>query len=143
VSAGRSCQLLACWTGGSCDGGATEVTVGADGAELTGVKIHHNFSYNSGGFFEVSSMFSTDPNNPIRGKFTNSEFNNNVTIDSGWLHLLQVAITDIHNFKWENNTLVQHKGSLNAGILMVVYTAMASGMTGGQLYEDSIYWTNQ
>jgi parallel beta-helix repeat protein len=137
-----NCSNYAEWTGGSCDGGATEVTVGADGAELTGVKIHHNYSYNSCGFFEVSSMFSSDSANPVRGKFTNSEFYNNVTIDSGWLHLLQVANTDMHNIRWENNTLVQHKGSLNQGILMVVYTAVASGMSGGQLYEDSIYWTN-
>jgi MYXO-CTERM domain-containing protein len=137
-----NCSDYAEWTGGSCDGGATEVTVGRDGAELTGVKIHHNYSYNSCGFFEVSSMFSSDSANPVRGKFTNSEFYNNVTVDSGWLHLLQVANTDMHNIRWTNNTLVQHKGSLNAGILMVVYTAVASGMSGGQLYDDSIYWTN-
>jgi MYXO-CTERM domain-containing protein len=48
----------------------------------------------------------------------------------------------MHNIKWENNTVVQHKGSLNQGILMIVYTATASGMSGGQLYADSIYWTN-
>ncbi len=137
-----NCSDYAEWTGGSCDGGATEVTVGRDGAELTGVKNHHNYSYNSCGFFEVSSMFSSDPANPVRGKFTDSDFYNNVTIDSGWLHLLQVANTDMHNLRWYNNTLVQHKGSINAGILMVVYTAVASGMSGGQLYEDSIYWTN-
>ena len=137
-----NCSNYAEWTGGSCDGGATEVSVGADGAEVTGVKVHHNYSYNSCGFFEIASVFSSDPNNPVRGKFTNSEFYNNVTIDSGWLHLLQVANTDMHNIRWENNTLVQHKGSLNQGILMVVYTAVASGMSGGQLYEDSIYWTN-
>jgi MYXO-CTERM domain-containing protein len=134
-----NCSNYAEWTGGSCDGGATEVTVAGGGAELTGVKIHHNYSYNSCGFFEISSGFSSDN---VRGKFTDSEFYNNVTIDSGWLHLLQVANTDMHNIRWENNTLVQHKGSLNQGILMVVYTAVASGMSGGQLYEDSIYWTN-
>jgi parallel beta-helix repeat protein len=134
-----NCSNYAEWTGGSCDGGATEVTVAGGGAELTGVKVHHNYSYNSCGFFEVSSGFSSDN---VRGKFTNSEFYNNVTVDSGWLHLLQVANTDMHNIRWENNTLVQHKGSLNQGILMVVFTAVASGMSGGQLYEDSVYWTN-
>jgi MYXO-CTERM domain-containing protein len=137
-----NCSNYAEWTGGSCDGGATEVSVGADGAEVTGVKIHHNFGYNNCGFFEIASVFSSDPDNPVRGKFTNSDFYNNVSIDSGWLHLLQVANTDMHNIRWYNNTVVQHKGSTNAGILMVVYTAVASGMSGGQLYEDSIYWTN-
>jgi MYXO-CTERM domain-containing protein len=137
-----NCSDTAQWTGGDCDGGATEVTVGGDGAELTGVKIHHNYSYNSCGFFEVSSGFSSDSSNPKRGIFSNSEFYNNVTIDSGWLSLLQVANTDIHNFKWENNTLVQHKGSTNAGILVIVYTAVASGMSGGEIYPDGVTWTN-
>jgi len=131
-----NCADYACWTGGSCDGGATEVSIGAGGT-LSGVKVHHNYSYNSCGFFEVSSGFGD-----TRGVFSDSDFYNNVSIDSGWLHLLQVANTDMHNIRWENNTLVQRKGSINAGMLMVVYTATASGMTGGQLYEDSIYWTN-
>ena len=51
-----NCSNYAEWTGGSCDGGATEVTVGAGGS-LSGVKIHHNFGYNNCGFFEVSSGF--------------------------------------------------------------------------------------
>ena len=131
-----NCSNYAEWTGGSCDGGATEVTVSAGGT-LSGVKIHHNFGYNNCGFFEISSGFGE-----TRGVFSDSEFYNNISIDSGWLSLLQVANTDMHNIRWENNTIVQHKGSTNAGILVIVYTAVASGMSGGQLYEDSIYWTN-
>lgn len=41
------------------------------------------------------------------------------TVDSGWLHLLQVSNTDMHNIRWEDNTLVQNKGALNQGILMI------------------------
>ena len=131
-----NCSNYAEWTGGSCDGGATEVTVSAGGT-LSGVKVHHNYGYNNCGFFEISSGFGE-----TRGVFSDSEFYSNISIDSGWLSLLQVANTDMHNIRWENNTLVQHKGSTNAGILAIVYTAVASGMSGGQLYEDSIYWTN-
>src|ERR1700690_300334 len=92
-----NCSSTAAWTGGNCDGGATEVTVGA-GATLSGVKVHHNFSYNSCGFFEVSSGGSS------KGTFSDSEFYYNVSIDSGWLMLLQVNNTNLSNIRWENNT---------------------------------------
>ena len=56
-----NCSTAAEWVtsssgGKRCDGGATEVTVGY-GKEVTDVRIHHNISYKSCGFFEVSSMF--------------------------------------------------------------------------------------
>ena len=113
--------------------GAPEVTVGKEGAELTRGKIHHNYSYSSCGFFEVSSLFSPDPSKPVRGKFTNSSFYNNVAIDNGWLHLLQVASTDVHNIRWENHTVVQHKGSLNEGIVPAGTFFFDSANRGGIL----------
>jgi MYXO-CTERM domain-containing protein len=131
------CTSKAEWTGGSCDGGATEVTVGSAGT-LSGVKIHHNFSYQSCGFFEVSSMQGS-----TKGLFSDSEFYDNVSIDSGWLMLLQVNNTDMSNVKWTNNTIVQRKStSINPGMLVTVFTATSSGMTGGDLQPNQVYLTN-
>ncbi len=129
-----NCIAQASWDG-SYDGGATEVTVGA-GATLSGVKIHHNFSYNSCGFFEVSSGGSTP------GNFADSEFYYNVSIDSGWLMLLQVNNTNLSNIKWENNTIVQHSGSTNAGMLTTIFTGTSSGQTGGSLAAGAVSMTN-
>jgi len=51
------CSDYAQWTGGDCDGGATEVAVPAGvGGTVSGLKIHHNFALNTCGFFEASSM---------------------------------------------------------------------------------------
>jgi MYXO-CTERM domain-containing protein len=142
------CSDYAEWTGGDCDGGATEVTVpGGVGGTVDGLKIHHNFGYNTCGFFEVSSMGNLvgggiSDGGGVKGTFSNSTFYNNVSIDSGWLSLLQVSNTDLKNIKWENNTIVQHKGSVNAGIMAVVYTACSSGMCGGSLQPNTVFWTN-
>jgi hypothetical protein len=143
------CSDYAEWTGGDCDGGATEVTVGSGaGATVSGLKIHHNLSINSCGFFEVSSMGALGAgaadagNSAPKGTFADSTFYNNVIIDSGWLSLLQVNNTDLKNIKWENNTLVQHNGSVNQGIIAVVFTATSSGMSGGALMPNTVYWTN-
>jgi hypothetical protein len=149
------CSDYAEWTGGDCDGGATEVAVGGSGGptgggEVTGLKIHHNLAINTCGFFEVSSMGNlagggggvVDGGSAPKGTFSNSTFYNNLIIDSGWLSLLQVNNTDLVNIKWENNTLIQRPGSVNAGIIAVVFTATSSGMTGGQLMPDTVFWTN-
>jgi MYXO-CTERM domain-containing protein len=131
-----NCSNSAAWTGGSCDGGATEVTVG-NGGGVSGVKIHHNFSYNSCGFFEVSSGFGGS-----KGLFSDSEFSYNVMIDSGWMMLLQVNNTDLSNVLWENNTVVQHAGSTNAGMVTTIFTGTSSGVTGGALAAGSVLLTN-
>ena len=131
-----NCKNTAEWTGGNCDGGATEVAVGAGGT-VSGVKIHHNFSYNSCGFFEVSSGFGDS-----KGLFADSEFSYNVMVDTGWMMLLQVNNTDLSNIRWENNTVVQHQGSTNAGMITTVFTATSSGMTGGSLASGAVLMTN-
>jgi len=131
------CSNTAEWTGGNCDGGATEVAAGA-GATVTGVKVHHNFSYQSCGFFEVSSGFGSS-----KGTFADSEFYNNVAIDSGWLMLLQVNNTNLSNIRWENNTIVHRKATgINPGMLVTVFTGTSSGTTGGTLSPDSVFLTN-
>jgi len=146
------CSDYAEWTGGNCDGGATEVTVpGGVGGTVSGLKIHHNFAYNTCGFFEVSSMgalvgggggIADAGSSAPKGTFSDSAFYNNVMIDSGWISLLQVSNTDLKNIRWENNTIVQHKGSVNSGIMAIVYTACSSGMCGGSLLPDTVFWTN-
>ena len=131
------CSSAAEWTGGSCDGGATEVTVGA-GKTLSGVKVHHNYSYKSCGFFEVSSMAGSG-----NGTFADSEFYDNVVIDSGWLMLLQVNNTNLSNVRWENNTVVHHKAeAINPGMLVTVFTGTSSGVSGGSLQKDTVFLTN-
>lgn len=92
-----NCVDVAAWTGGNCDGGATEVSVPRDG-EVTGVRVHHNVSYNNCGFFEVSGF----------GVFSDSDFYYNVMIDQGWMFLLQVNETTLQNINWTNNTQVHH-----------------------------------
>jgi hypothetical protein len=113
-----NCTGTAQWTGGGCDGGATEASV-PSGGTLSGVKIHHNYAYNTCGFFEVSG----------KGTFADSDFYNNVVVDSGWLMLLQVNETTLSNIRWINNTVVQHKGSTNAGMVTTIYGG--SGTAGG------------
>jgi MYXO-CTERM domain-containing protein len=156
-----NCTIPARWvskTSTRCDGGATEVTVGYAG-EVTNVRIHHNLSYNSCGFFEVSSMFQSEEDKAAglpyeKGKFTNSVFHNNVMIDSGWISLLQINNTKLLNVRWENNTIVHHDlGTDENGVDLndfassyiqaIAFNDTSSGATGGgEISEGDIYWTN-
>lgn len=129
------CADVAEWTESPCDGGATEITVGS-GAVVTGVKIHHNYSLESCGFLEVASMAGET------GRFENSEFYYNVHIDGGWLMLLQVNNTEMSNVRFENNTVVQHTGSYNAGMVVTVFDGFSSGTTGGTLDPGEVTTTN-
>ena len=153
-----NCTIPARWVSGNstrCDGGATEVTVTYAG-EVTDVRIHHNLSYNSCGFFEVASMFQpADDTGPyVKGRFTDSVFYDNVMIDSGWISLLQINNTKLSNVRWENNTIVHHDlgtdengTNLNdfssSRIIALAFNDTSSGVTGGgEISEGDIYWTN-
>jgi MYXO-CTERM domain-containing protein len=152
-----NCSTAAQWVSGTskrCDGGATEVTVKYAG-EVTDVRIHHNLSYRSCGFFEVSSMFQSGSTGPyVKGKFTNSVFYDNVMIDSGWISLLQINNTKLSNVRWENNTIVHHDlgkdtdgTNLNdfqsSSIVAIPFNDTSSGVTGGgEISQGDIYWTN-
>jgi MYXO-CTERM domain-containing protein len=144
-----------------CDGGATEVTVPLDssggGGEVTDVHIHHNFSYNSCGFFEVSTMPQSG-STYVKGKFTNSIFHDNVMIDSGWISLLQINNTRLTNVTWANNTIIHHylptvadtsgkSVDLNdfgsSYIQAIPFNDTSSGVTGGgELQTGDVFWTN-
>jgi hypothetical protein len=134
-----NCTGPAKWVGsyGECDGGATEVSA-ASGGTIENVHVHHNFSYNSCGFFEVASYFGDQG----KGKFKDSSFHNNVIVDSAWMGLLQVNNTDLENIHFYNNTLIQHRGSLNQGILWIIFTAESSDMEGGELVDETVRLTN-
>jgi hypothetical protein len=150
------CSTLAQWVSGTnpqCDGGATEVTVPYAG-EVTDVRIHHNLSYYSCGFFEVSSAFSSGSGTYVKGKLTNSVFHDNLMIDSGWISLLQINNTRLTNVRWENNTIVHHRLGADANgtnldtfvssaIQAIAFNNTSSGVTGGgQIEPGDIYWTN-
>jgi hypothetical protein len=134
-----NCTGPARWVGsyGDCDGGATEISA-ASGGTIQNVHVHHNFSYNSCGFLEVATYFGDQG----KGLFKNSSFHNNVIIDSGWMGLLQVNNTDFENIHFYNNTLIQHPGSLNAGLLWIIFTSTSSGMQGGRLVPGTVHLTN-
>ncbi len=129
------CADEAEWTESPCDGGATEITVGS-GATVTGVKVHHNFSYQSCGFLEIASMAGET------GRFEDSEFSYNVHVDGGWMMLLQVNNTEMSNIRFENNTIVQHPGSYNAGMITTVFDGFSSGTSGGTLDPGEVTMTN-
>jgi MYXO-CTERM domain-containing protein len=102
------------------------------------VRVHHNFSYQSCGFFEMSSMAGSS-----KGTFSDSEFYNNVSIDSGWLMLLQVNNTNTANVRWEQNTVVHRKATaINPGMLVTVFTGYSSGTSGGALTPNTVFLTN-
>jgi hypothetical protein len=134
-----NCEGPAKWVGsnGDCDGGATEISA-ASGGIIENVNVHHNFSYNSCGFLEIASYFGEKG----KGVFRNSSFHNNVIVDSAWMGLLQVNNTDLQNVNFYNNTLIQHKGSLNQGILWIIFTDVSSGMEGGKLVPGTVHLTN-
>ncbi len=134
-----NCTGPARWVGsnGTCDGGATEVSA-ASGGSIENVHIHHNFSYNSCGFFEVASYFGDEG----KGRFKDSSLHNNLIVDSAWMGLLQVNNTDLENIHFYNNTLIQRPGSLNAGILWIIFTSTSSGMEGGELVPGTVHLTN-
>jgi hypothetical protein len=133
-----NCTGPAKWVGsnGDCDGGATEVSIGA-GATINNVRVHHNFSYNSCGFLEIATYFGAQ-----KGLFKDSSFYNNVIVDSAWMGLLQVNNTNFSNVNFYNNTLIQRQRSLNQGILWIIYTATSSGMSGGSLVPGTVHLTN-
>jgi hypothetical protein len=134
-----NCTGPARWVGsnGECDGGATEISAGSGGT-IKNVNVHHNFSYNSCGFLEIASYFG----DLGKGVFKDSSFHNNVIVDSAWMALLQVNNTDLDNIQFYNNTLIQHRGSLNAGYLWIIFTATSSGMEGGRLVPGTVHLTN-
>jgi hypothetical protein len=158
-----NCSTAAKWVSNTnsggirCDGGATEVTVPYAG-EVTDVHIHHNFSYNSCGFFEVASMPNSGSGTYVKGKFTNSEFHDNVMVDSGWISLLQINNTRLTNVRWENNTIVHHylptvqdaagdaidmNDFASSYIQAIPFNSTSSGVTGGGVLEQGdVYWTN-
>jgi hypothetical protein len=98
------------------DGGATEVAVG-QGDTVSNLRVHHNYSYNNCGFFEVSGF----------GTFADSEFYYNVSIDSAWAMLLQVNETTLSNIRWENNTFVHHADAYSPSIAMIYQAELTPG----------------
>ncbi len=134
-----NCTGPAKWVGthGECDGGATEVSARSGGV-IENVHVHHNFSYKNCGFFEVASYFGDEG----KGLFKDSSFHNNVIVDSAWMGLLQVNNIDLENVHFYNNTLIQRPGSLNAGILWIIFTSTSSGMEGGELVPGTVHLTN-
>jgi hypothetical protein len=129
------CADYAEWTQSPCDGGATEITVGS-GATVTGVRVHHNYSYESCGFLEIATVAGEI------GRFENSEFSYNVHIDGGWMMLLQVNNTEMSNVRFENNTLVQHPDTYNTGMVVTVFDGYSSGTSGGTLDPGEVSMTN-
>jgi hypothetical protein len=134
-----NCTGPARWVGsnGTCDGGATEVSA-ASGGTIENVNVHHNFSYNSCGFFEVAAYFGENG----KGLFRNSAFHDNLIVDSAWMGLLQVNNIDLENIHFYNNTLIQRPDSLNAGILWIIFTSTSSGLEGGYLAPGTVHLTN-
>lgn len=128
------------WTGGSCDGGATEVSIG-NNSTVSGVKVHHNFAYNTCGFFEVSSGTQG-------GTFADSFFYNNVSVDSGWMFLLQINNTKLKNVRWENNTIIYHKSadSSYAPIVSMIYNGTGTSGVGnavmGSVDPETVFFNN-
>jgi hypothetical protein len=141
-----NCTGPAKWVGGyvDCDGGATEISAWASNdpaRAIYNVNIHHNIACNCCGFFEAASYF--DPTNQnTKGTIRDISLHNNVIIDSGWMGLLQVNNTNFKNVQFFNNTMIQHPGSRNPGMLWSIYTATSSGMSGGDLVKDTVYLTN-
>jgi hypothetical protein len=134
-----NCTGPARWVGsnGECDGGATEISA-ASGRTIENVHVHHNFSYNSCGFLEIATYFG----DLGKGVFKDSSFHNNLIVDSAWMGLLQVNNTDLDNVHFYNNTLIQRPGSLNAGLLWIIFTDTSSGMEGGALIPGTVHLTN-
>jgi hypothetical protein len=87
---------------------------------------------------EVASFFGDEG----KGLFRDSSLHNNVIVDSAWMGLLQVNNTDLENIHFYNNTLIQHRGSINEGILWIIFTAESSGMEGGELIPGTVSLTN-
>jgi len=129
------CADEAEWTQSPCDGGATEITVGS-GATITGVSVHHNYSYRSCGFLEIATVAGQI------GHFVDSEFYYNVHIDGGWMSLLQVNNTEMSNVQFVHNTIVHHSDGYNAGMVITVFDGFSSGTTGGTLDPGEVSWTN-
>lgn len=93
-----NCITFPQWTGadgspkGGCDGGATEIAIQSDGT-MTGYKSHHNFAYYTCGFQASTTAGSM-------GTFENSEFYDNVMIDTAWMILAQVNNTNFISMEW-------------------------------------------
>jgi hypothetical protein len=107
-------------------------------------------------------MGSSGSGDYVKGNFTNSEFHDNVVVDSGWISLLQINNTRLTNVRWENNTIVHHflptvdgldptgktvKIDMNdyasSYIQVIAFNSTSSGVTGGGVLEPGdVYWTN-
>jgi hypothetical protein len=141
------------WTGasgsskGGCDGGATEIAA-ASGGSVKGYRNHHNFAYNTCGFFQASTFFSNNSGTAAQtGTFEDSEFAYNVMIDTAWMVLAQVNNMNFVNMRWYNNTVVQHANSAgpvgDQGMLMEMWNGTSSGVsTGGSTPANQIFLTN-
>lgn len=120
--------------GSDCDGGATEVSVPTN-SKVWGVKIHHNFSYESCGFLELATVFSD-----VMGVFRDAEIYSNVSVNSQWLVLLQVSNTLFQNVHFYNNTI--YRGNDGTFDWFLIATILASGRTGGELTPGEVRATN-
>jgi MYXO-CTERM domain-containing protein len=122
--------------GAGCTGGAAEVMATA-GKMMNGTKMHHNFIYDNCGLIKIARSSGTP-----RSKFSDAEIYNNVGIDSGWMAYLEAITTDFEKVNFHNNTVVQHAGSTNAGLLMVVTAAASSSSPGADLQPNTVFLTN-
>lgn len=115
-----NCKTEAEWTGGDCEGGALYVAANADGV-LSGTSIHHNYSYGSCGFFEAGGAGTVD----------DTRVYYNVSVDSSWAMLLQLAETTLASLRFENNTFAYHEVLSSLGLIY-----------GGELTPDTVFFTN-
>jgi hypothetical protein len=103
-----------------CSGSAIQIVIPACGT-MSGTSVHHNFARDSCGFLDISSVFGD-----CRGNFSDVLLFDNVLVDSGWLALLEIENTDFAKTQVFNNTIVQHKNSLQAGFLFLPYITLSA-----------------
>ena len=117
----------------ACYGGAIEVIVPS--GKWLYVTIENNFSYDNCGFTQIGKYSGdVDKGDAILW----AKYYRNISIDSGWMAALKVDGIKL-DVNFVNNTLVEHKGSTNAGIFAVIDT----GTSGADLQPNSVKLANE
>jgi hypothetical protein len=123
---------------GDCYGGATEITMPFGGPTRMpspswppagGILIDSNYSYNNCGLATMGTYLGDSNAGPAL--YEDAHYTYNISVDSGWMALLDVGNSTFADVQFSNNTIVQHKGTTNAGKLAVLYTPASSGAPAG------------
>ncbi len=114
------------------DGGAIEI-VAEDGEVISNLRVHHNYSENSVGFFQAASYSSATVRDAVLAY--------NVVVDSRWVAFLWTDAIQFEGVRLENNTVVWPAGA-ESPMLAKLFQGWGQTGPGGSVEAGAVRFQN-